>query len=123
MSITPFSLPGTFRRGNLHTHSTLSDGALSPERVCSVYRDAGYDFLALTDHFMEQYRFAIADTRQYRTDAFTTIIGAEVHTGRTELGHLWHILAVGLPLSFAPNLPNETGPEIAMRALRAGAFV
>src|SRR5580700_3484079 len=123
MSIAPFSLPGTFHRGNLHTHSQLSDGALPLERVCSVYRDAGYDFLAVTDHFMEQYGYKIADTTSLRTDAFTTIIGAELHTGRTELGHLWHILAVGLPLDFAPNKPDETGPEIAARALKAGAFV
>jgi hypothetical protein len=123
MSIAPFSLPGSFRRGNLHTHSTISDGALPLEQVCSVYREAGYDFLAVTDHFMEQYWYKIADTTSLRTEAFTTIIGAELHTGKTELGHLWHILAVGLPLDFAPNLPNETGPEIAARALRAGAFV
>ncbi len=121
MSIAPFSLPGRFHRGNLHTHSTLSDGVFTPDRVCSIYRDAGYDFLALTDHFMEEYRFRIADTREYRTDAFTTIIGAELHTGHTELGHLWHILAVGLPLDFAPYHSDETGSQIAARALQAGA--
>lgn len=31
--LAPFSAPGRFWRGNLHTHSTLSDGALSPEVV------------------------------------------------------------------------------------------
>ena len=30
---------------------------------------------------------------------------------------------MGLPIDFAPNLPGETGPEIAARALEAGAFV
>lgn len=123
MSLAAFSAPGTFRRGNLHTHSTLSDGLHTPEYVCSVYRDAGYDFLALTDHFMETYDYPIADTRSYRTERFTTILGAELHTGKTELGHIWHILAVGLPFDFEHNLPNETGPEIAQRAVKAGAFV
>ena len=37
-------------RGNLHTHSTNSDGDSPPEVVVAWYRDAGYDFLALTDH-------------------------------------------------------------------------
>jgi len=37
-------------KGNLHTHTTVSDGQLSPAEVRRVYRDAGYDFLALTDH-------------------------------------------------------------------------
>ncbi len=37
-------------RGNLHTHTTNSDGDSPPEVVVAWYRDAGYDFLALTDH-------------------------------------------------------------------------
>ena len=45
MSIPPFSTPGRFWRGNLHTHSNLSDGALAPEQVIAAYRGAGYDFM------------------------------------------------------------------------------
>src|SRR5438128_974718 len=112
MNILPFSSPGRFWRGNLHTHSTRSDGHLPPEQVCAFYREAGYDFLALTDHFLERYGYPLTDTRSYRTAEFTTLLGAELHTGQTELGQLWHILAVGLPLDFAPNLPEETGPQI-----------
>jgi hypothetical protein len=37
-------------RGNLHTHTTNSDGDSDPDVVVAWYRDAGYDFLALTDH-------------------------------------------------------------------------
>jgi hypothetical protein len=37
-------------RGNLHTHTTNSDGDSPPDDVVAWYRDAGYDFLALTDH-------------------------------------------------------------------------
>jgi hypothetical protein len=37
-------------RGNLHTHTTNSDGDSPPDEVVAWYRDAGYDFLALTDH-------------------------------------------------------------------------
>src|SRR5690606_9597775 len=119
----PFDKPGRFWRGNLHTHSTLSDGHLPPEQVCALYRNMGYDFLALTDHFLSIYRFPLADTRAFRTDDFTTIIGAELHAGETELGRLWHILAVGLPLDFVAPGADESGPEIAARALKAGAFV
>lgn len=39
-----------FFKGNLHCHTTVSDGVLTPEEVVSLYRDMGYDFLALTDH-------------------------------------------------------------------------
>ena len=37
-------------RGNLHTHSTRSDGAEDPQAVVQRYADAGYDFLVLSDH-------------------------------------------------------------------------
>lgn len=40
-----------FYKGNTHAHSTMSDGRLTPEEVYEVYRSAGYDFLALTDHW------------------------------------------------------------------------
>jgi predicted metal-dependent phosphoesterase TrpH len=112
-----------FLRGNLHTHSTRSDGANAPEEVCRIYRDAGYDFLALTDHFMDQYGFPITDTRPYRRDGFTTLISAELHAPKTELGELWHMTAFGLPDDFAPIAPEETGPDVSRRCVAAGAFV
>lgn len=122
-AISPFSLPGIFWRGNLHTHSTLSDGRLSPEDVVQAYRDAGYDFLMLSEHFVEHFDWPVADTRALRTDDFTTIIGAELHVMQNSAKELWHIVAAGLPLDFAPPEEGETGPEIARRAAKAGAFV
>src|SRR5579875_2710611 len=123
MQIAPFSKPGRFFRGNLHTHSDRSDGALPPERVIEAYRRAGYDFLNLSDHFVERYGFPVTDTRAFRSNTLTTLIGAELHAMGTEVGELWHILAVGLPLDFAPPAQEETGPQLAQRARAAGAFV
>jgi len=37
-------------KGALHTHTTCSDGDLPPEMLLGVYRDLGFDFVALTDH-------------------------------------------------------------------------
>lgn len=37
-------------RGNLHAHTTFSDGVRSPERLIAAYEELGYDFLAITDH-------------------------------------------------------------------------
>ncbi len=129
--LSAFSAAGRFWRGNLHTHSTRSDGVLEPEEVCRRYRAEGYDFLALTDHFVGKFGYPIVDTVPMRTAEFTTILGAELHSGAMSNGELWHILAVGLPADFAPsNTPGfvpladqETGPEIAARAVAAGAFV
>lgn len=123
MSVEAFAAPGTFYRGNLHTHSTRSDGKLDPEEVCKRYRERGYDFICLSDHFLPHYDYPIVDTTAYRTNSFTTILGAECHAMATEGGEHWHILAVGLPVDFEPNREGETGPQIAQRALDAGAFV
>ncbi len=99
--------------------------------MCRHYRDEGYDFLCLSDHFVGQFGYPIADTKPYRTEDFTTLLGAELHSGAMSNGALWHILAVGLPADFTPpNAPDfrplagqESGPEIARRARDAGAFV
>jgi len=121
--IAPFSLPGSFWRGNIHTHSTLSDGALAPEKVIEAYQRAGYDFLQLSEHFIAHYNWPIADTRKFRSNSFTTLIGAELHAPKTSVGELWHIVAAGLPLDFEPCGENESGEQLARRAADHGAFV
>ncbi len=131
MKFDAFTAPGRFYRGNLHTHSNLSDGALEPGEVCRRYKAEGYDFISLTEHFVGLYNYPIADTKPFRDNQFTTIPGAELHSGTMENGAVWHILAIGLPEDFMPpNAPHfdpvddmETGPEIAQRARDAGAFV
>lgn len=37
-------------KGNLHTHTTESDGDADPRTVARWYRQHGYDFLVLSDH-------------------------------------------------------------------------
>ncbi len=48
-------------RGNLHAHTTFSDGRRPVEEVVARYRELGYDFLAITDH-----DDSIADDYWYR---------------------------------------------------------
>lgn len=121
--LAPFSSPGRFWRGNLHTHSNLSDGALEPKQVVEAYREAGYDFMQLSEHFIDHFGFPIADTRGFRSNNFTTLLGVELHAPETSAGELWHIVAAGLPIDFPRNLKGETGPQLARRAREAGAFV
>jgi len=122
-SIAPFSAPGRFWRGNLHTHSDLSDGALPLDEVVNRYKAVGYDFVLISEHFCDHFNWPIADTRHLRGNTFTTILGAELHAPVTSAGELWHIVAAGLPLDFPAAKKGETGPEIAKRAIDAGAFL
>lgn len=41
---------GRFYKAQLHTHSTVSDGALTPEEVKEMYKERGYSIVAFTDH-------------------------------------------------------------------------
>jgi hypothetical protein len=119
----PFDQAGNFFKGNLHCHSTNSDGLLSPAEISAAYRDRDYDFLAITDHFIARYGFPLTDSSCYRTKDFTTIIGAEMHAPGLQNGIIWDLLAIGLPLDFAHATPEETGVDLVARAHAAGAFV
>lgn len=50
------------------------------KQVVELYRRQGYDFIAVTDHFLQQYGFPITDTTRLRRSDFTTLLGAELHT-------------------------------------------
>ena len=65
----PFGREGRFWRGNMHTHSTRSDGRLPPEEVVATYRDAGYNFLVLSDHFLERYSYPVIDSSRKRSSS------------------------------------------------------
>jgi hypothetical protein len=65
----------TFQRGNLHAHTSKSDGDRSPEDVYRWYRDHGYAFLAITDHN----RLTLpVDRRAIETPGFAVIPGEEI---------------------------------------------
>ncbi len=71
----------------LHIHTTLSDGRLTPEEVASMYKDAGFDAVALTDHR----KHGIAR----EIDGLQIIAGAEYNTygAACEKG-LFHIVSL-----------------------------
>jgi hypothetical protein len=113
---------GRFYRGNLHCHSNLSDGQWSPEDVIGAYRDAGYDFLCLSDHFEAEYGWQITDTRSLRDENFTTLVGAELSSAAWDDRDCYWVTAAGLPADFeAPPADDHAGAITRARA--AGAFV
>lgn len=39
-----------FYKGNMHCHTTISDGNFTPEQIKELYKSNGYSFVAFTDH-------------------------------------------------------------------------
>ena len=68
---------GTPFKAQLHAHTTESDGRLSPTELAAFYRDAGYQVLAITDHW----KF----TPPPRVPGILVLVGSEQHPDE---GHL-----------------------------------
>lgn len=51
-------------KGNLHSHSTRSDGKYTPEDVINGYKNGGYNFLCLSDHH-NYYKSNIPDNENF----------------------------------------------------------
>jgi DNA polymerase (family 10) len=76
-------------RGDLHCHTTASDGTASIEEMAVAARDAGYEYLAITDHSAtmgfgsdvspEQLRKQIALIRSTEIDGIQLLAGSEVN--------------------------------------------
>lgn len=113
--ITLFDDGITWYKGNLHTHTTLSDGVYPPEETAAVYRDAGYHFIAITDHLKYYDGWSGPD--------FIVLDGIECHDNEYKPGRVCHITGVGLS-SPPPDLPAGTSPQRIMDTLKEhGAFV
>jgi hypothetical protein len=78
-----FESEGNWYKGNVHLHTTNSDGVLSPEEICNVYRDAGYNFIAITDHRK------VTEVENKKKD-FLVIPGEELDKGS------FHVVGVNL---------------------------
>ncbi len=53
-------------KGQLHIHTTYSDGEMTPQQVADLYSRLGYDFIAITDHdhlLKPSYRQAIEEIK------------------------------------------------------------
>ena len=62
---------GSFYKANLHSHSTVSDGGCTPQRLKEHYKNHGYSILAFTDHEL------LVDHSDLDDEDFLTITGVE----------------------------------------------
>ncbi|MCS7252533.1 MAG: CehA/McbA family metallohydrolase [Armatimonadota bacterium] len=86
----PFASDGVWFKGNLHTHTKRSDGALEPHEVVKRYAEAGYDFLAITDHN----KLTLIDEKE--SCEMLLIPGEEISVGVSEVGTEFHFVAIGI---------------------------
>jgi DNA polymerase (family 10) len=76
-------------RGDLHCHTTASDGTASIEEMAEAARDAGYEYLAITDHSAtmgfgngvspERLRMQIRTIRSTEVEGIQVVAGSEVN--------------------------------------------
>lgn len=92
-------------KGNLHTHTTRSDGQRSPEEAIGIYRAAGYDFLALTDHW------TFGEPRA--EEDFLLLSGCEYDVGQNVRDGIYHIVGIGMETD--PKL--ERGQAVTAQSL------
>ncbi len=96
---------------NLHTHTTLTDGHKTPEEVAAIYRAAGYDAIAITDHWVY--------TPAGEIGGLPIISGCEYNiSGSSEVGGVtetYHIVAIGCERE--PTVPRiwESGCDTGIR--------
>jgi hypothetical protein len=97
----PFDSPGEWLRCALHAHTTNSDGALPPEMLVQHYEWAGFDVLAITDHWVR--------TVVPSTERLVVIPGAELDARIDGQGDA-HVL--GLGVRDDPTLPETEPPTL-----------
>ncbi len=91
-AVDPFRAPGRWYRACLHAHTTSSDGQMPPESLVRHYRQAGFDVLAITDHWH------VTDASERSTDDFLVLPGIEYNARGAGVGHLssFHVVGVGV---------------------------
>jgi hypothetical protein len=100
--VTPFDDEGgVWLRCALHAHTTNSDGDMPPDKLAGHYERAGYDVLAVTDHWVR--------TVERSTRSLLVIPSAELNATAGGREHDVHVLALGVEAD--PVVPeNEFAP-------------
>ena len=82
---------GVWLKGNLHAHTTESDGHVEPGPRVAQYRERGYDFLCLSDHHRITRVSGVPVP-----EGMTLIQGAEIHPDNPFGGQGYHLLAYNM---------------------------
>ena len=86
--MTPFEGDGVWLRCALHAHTTNSDGEMAPEMLVRHYEWAGFDVLAITDHWVR--------TEERSTRKLLVIPSVELNAQAGAPEQDAHVLALGV---------------------------
>ena len=104
-------------KGNLHTHTTKSDGDADPKFVTKWYRMHGYDFLVLSDHnhrTMFEYR---PGKRRFKRPLM--VPGEEVSVNILQGTVPVHVNGIGISATIDPIDSRTGGPDEVVPTLQA----
>ncbi len=102
---------GAWLRGNLHTHSTASDGNFSPQELVEAYAGLGYGFLAITDHDVHT---SAEDHQSVDDKGLILLAGVEASANGT------HMLCLNGDRAIEPSPDRQA---VIHAALASGGFV
>jgi hypothetical protein len=94
----PFRVDGEWLKTALHTHTAASDGDLSPEAHVLHHEWAGFDVVAITDHWT----LTSVPSREH----ILVITGAELAVDPIAKGRYSEILAIGIE-----DIPEDPGGD------------
>ena len=89
MNYKGFHGEGQWYKGNLHCHTTVSDGHLTPEQAVDLYQSNGYSFLAISDH-----NIYTDFGSQFNSDTFVILPAVEASAALMESGDSTNCLKV-----------------------------
>ena len=92
---------GSFYKANLHVHTTISDGGLTPEEIKEVYKAKGYSIVAFTDHE------AMVPHTDLIDDEFVALTSVELATN-AELTHGTYSYRETCHMNLYSKDPNKT---------------
>ena len=93
-------------KGDLHLHTTFSDGLESPEHRTVMARENGFDFLAITDHNGYHGSKYLIEKMKVCPNNMVFLRGEEVHAKSCPV----HILSLGASNAIAPSV-TKMDPE------------
>ena len=109
--VSPFDGDGVWLRCALHAHTTNSDGEMAPDKLVRHYDWAGYDVLAITDHWFR--------TAEPSTNGLLVIPSAELNAQAGGPQHDAHVLALGIETD--PQQPEDAFASLSEVVARVRA--